>query len=57
MTTAPGKALLIGNSAYAEAALANPGNDAEDIGAVLRDKLHWDVTVIKDCKLREMVWS
>ncbi len=46
-------ALIIGNSAYAEAPLRNPANDAEDMSAAL-EKLGFQVELLKDSNRREM---
>lgn len=47
-------ALVVGNSAYPGAARpGNPGNDADDVAAVLRDKLCFAVTLAKDLKYED----
>ena len=46
-------ALLIGNSAYSSSPLANPVNDAIDMGALLKQK-HFQVTVLTNAGKRQM---
>lgn len=46
-------ALIVGNSLYERAPLANPVNDADDMAAVLRD-LGFVVHLVKDAGLREL---
>ncbi|MCK5872699.1 MAG: caspase family protein, partial [Methylococcales bacterium] len=46
-------ALVIGNSAYKQAPLANPANDANDIATKLRH-LNFEVILIKDATKKEM---
>ena len=47
-------ALVIGNSAYKDSPLRNPGNDAADIAAALRE-LGWKVTLRTNAGRRQMV--
>ena len=47
-------ALVIGNSNYRTAKLANPVNDATDISAVLTD-LNFDVITVTDANKRQMI--
>ncbi|MBU2649850.1 MAG: caspase family protein [Bacteroidetes bacterium] len=47
------KALVIGNSAYAEVPLNNPGNDATDLASTLR-ALGFDVSLMKNLDHRSM---
>jgi hypothetical protein len=49
----PRTALVIGNAAYLEDALANPINDATDVAAALRS-LGFEVTLLLDADLRTM---
>ena len=56
-------ALVIGNSAYKNAPLRNPANDATDISRALK-RLGFQVTVLRDASQRKMedskgtyVWS
>lgn len=52
LTSTKGVALVVGNSAYVKVkTLANSGNDAADMGAVLKE-LGWDVTVVKGASLK-----
>lgn len=46
-------ALVIGNSQYESISLANPGNDADDMAAVLRDR-GFNVILIKDADRKRM---
>eukprot|EP00698_Gefionella_okellyi_P015712 TRINITY_DN444_c1_g1_i1.p1 TRINITY_DN444_c1_g1~~TRINITY_DN444_c1_g1_i1.p1 ORF type:complete len:1073 (-),score=258.84 TRINITY_DN444_c1_g1_i1:24-3242(-) len=54
MSSPGGFALLIGNSAYADAALANPCNDVDDLGKVLKETIGFNVRVLKDGSHRQM---
>jgi uncharacterized caspase-like protein len=49
----PRTALLIGNAAYAEAPLRNPGNDVRTVAAALK-QVGFSVTTQEDLKLSEM---
>ncbi|MDC7217396.1 MAG: caspase family protein [Spirochaetales bacterium] len=46
-------ALVIGNSAYQNAPLKNPTNDAKDVGNALR-RLGFNVILVKNARLRDM---
>ena len=46
-------ALVVGNGAYKTAPLANPGNDAADMGAALQS-VGFQVTTLRDASLRQM---
>ncbi|WP_421900625.1 caspase family protein [Maridesulfovibrio sp.] len=46
-------ALVIGNSAYRNAPLKNPANDAKDVGNALR-RLGFNVILVKNARLRDM---
>src|SRR5215471_17909832 len=46
-------ALVIGNAAYETGPLRNPANDATDMAALLQ-RLGFEVTLLKDAKLRTM---
>jgi hypothetical protein len=46
-------ALVIGNAAYEQGPLPNPGNDARDMTAALR-QLGFEVTLVRDADLRTM---
>src|SRR4029453_7624717 len=46
-------ALVIGNAAYETGPLRNPVNDATDVAALLQ-RLGFEVTLLKDAKLRTM---
>ncbi|MCK5897625.1 MAG: caspase family protein [Methylococcales bacterium] len=46
-------ALVIGNSAYKQAPLTNPANDANDIATKLR-RLNFEVILVKDATKKEM---
>jgi WD40 repeat protein len=47
------QALVIGNGAYAEAPLANPVNDANDVAKALRD-IGFEVTLLTNTNLRQI---
>ena len=56
-TAAPPRiALVIGNSAYQDAPLANPANDARLIDATLRD-LGFDVVLVVDADQKAMKYA
>ena len=46
-------ALVMGNAAYEQGPLQNPGNDARDMAAALR-QLGFEVTLVRDADLRTM---
>ena len=46
-------ALVMGNAAYEQSPLQNPGNDARDMAAALR-RLGFEVTLVRDADLRTM---
>jgi uncharacterized caspase-like protein len=46
-------ALVMGNAAYEQGPLQNPGNDAHDMAAALR-RLGFEVTLVRDADLRTM---
>ncbi len=47
-------ALVVGNSAYTQAPLENPRNDASDVAALLQDKLGFETTLLLDADQRAL---
>ena len=47
-------ALVIGNGGYARRPLVNPVNDAADMGALLREQLGFNTTVVTNADLQAM---